>query len=159
VAGETQGQRPAIGEENLDFAPPPKGLGGTQRVSVAGNAWSIMALSKAREAAWKALKWVYSRDGMKGPMLDFVAWPSLNWAAGSAEWLDKFKGTHIADCAKAWETGGHDIMPLPEGDKAWTMMNDPLNQALRGEVTTREAMRESARQLNELFAQRPAAWR
>jgi hypothetical protein len=102
---------------------------------------------------------VYSREGFKGPMLDFVAWPSLTWAAGSAEWLDKFKGTHIADCAKAWETGGHDIMPLPEGDKAWTTMNDPLNQALLGQVTGWDAMRESARQLNELFARRPAAWK
>jgi len=58
-----------------------------------------------------------------------------------------------------WETGGHDLIVVPEGDKAWSTMNTPMNQALRGEIATRDAMRESARQLNELFAQRPAAWR
>jgi hypothetical protein len=96
---------------------------------------------------------------MSGPLLQFVSWPPLVWAAASPQWLDLFKGTHIADCARVWETGGHDLLPLPEGDTAWTTMNAPLNQALRGEVATREAMRESARQLNELFAQRPAAWK
>jgi ABC-type glycerol-3-phosphate transport system substrate-binding protein len=151
--------RAAIGAEHLDFAPPPKGPTGLQRVAVGGNAWSIMALSKARETAWKVLKWTFGKEGMAGPLLQFVSWPPLTWAAASPQWLDLFKGTHIADCARVWETGGHDLLPLPEGDLAWSTMNAPLNQALRGEIATREAMRESARQLNELFAQRPAAWR
>jgi hypothetical protein len=34
-----------------------------------------------------------------------------------------------------------------------------MNRALRGEIGTRDAMQESARQLNELFSQRPAAWK
>ena len=36
----------AIGMESLDFLPPPKGLTGLQTVRVAGNAWSIPALSR-----------------------------------------------------------------------------------------------------------------
>src|SRR4029450_10597672 len=50
--------RAAIGA----FAPPPKGPPGLQRVAVGGNAWSIMALSKAREAAWKVLKWTFGKE-------------------------------------------------------------------------------------------------
>ena len=48
---------------------------------------------------------------------------------------------------------------LPEGDKAWTTMNTPMNAALRGEVGTRDALQESARQLNQLFSERPAQWK
>lgn len=151
--------RAGIGAENLDFAPPPKGPTGIQRVSVGGNAWSIVALSKARDAAWQALKWTHTRDGMLGPQLGAVSWPPVIWAAQSPKWLEIFKGTNIPDCAKAWETGGHDLLVLPEGDKAWSTMNTPMNRALRGEIGTREAMQESARQLNELFGQRPAAWK
>jgi len=47
-----------------------------------------------------------------------------------------------------WQSGGHDILVLPEGDKAWTTMNTPTNAALRGETGTRDALQESARQLN-----------
>jgi ABC-type glycerol-3-phosphate transport system substrate-binding protein len=150
--------RAAIGAENLDFAPPPKGPTGIQRVSVGGNAWSILALSKARDAAWEALKWTYSKDGQQSPLLEGVSWPPIVSAASSPRWLEIFKGTHIADCAKTWETGGHDLLVLPEGTRAWTTMNDPVNRALTGDVGTRDALQESARQLNELFAQRPAAW-
>jgi hypothetical protein len=32
-------------------------------------------------------------------------------------------------------------------------------EALRGELSTRDALRECARQLSELFAQRPANWK
>ena len=39
--------RAAIGEQNLDFAPPPKGPTGVQTASVAGNAWSMLQLSKS----------------------------------------------------------------------------------------------------------------
>jgi multiple sugar transport system substrate-binding protein len=151
--------RAAIGSENLDFAPPPKGPTGLQTAAVYGNAWSMLALTKAKDAAWTVLKWIYSREGAVSPQIRAVAWPPLMWAANTPQWLDQFKGTHIADCVKVWETGGHDILALPEGDKAWTTMNAPVDRALAGEVATRDAMRESARQLNELFAQRPAAWK
>ena len=150
--------RTALGAENLDFAPPPKGPGGAQRVAVGTNAWSIMQLSKAKEAAWKVLKWTFTKEGMT-PLIPFFSWPALIWAANTPQWLEIFKGSRITDVSKVWETGGHDLMPLPEGDKAWTTMNGPINQALRGEVAIRDAMRESARQLNELFAQRPANWK
>ena len=151
--------RAAIGAENLDFAPPPKGPGGIQRASVGGNSWSILALSKARDAAWAVLRWTHTREGMLGPQLEGVSWPPLIFAANSPRWLEIFKGTHIQDCAKVWETGGHDLLVLPEGDEAWTTMNAPLTRALAGEVGTREAMRESAEALNQLFSRRPAAWK
>jgi hypothetical protein len=38
-------------------------------------------------------------------------------------------------------------------------MNGPLTRALAGEVGTRDALRESAAALNELFSRRPAAWK
>jgi hypothetical protein len=37
-------------------------------------------------------------------------------------------------------------------------MNAAFNKALAGEMNTPDAMRESARALNELFSRRPAAW-
>jgi multiple sugar transport system substrate-binding protein len=151
--------RAAIGNENLDFAPPPKGPTGIQRASVGGNSWSILALSKARDAAWAALKWTHTREGMLGPQLEGVSWPPLIFAASSPRWLDLFKGTNIQDCAKVWETGGHDLLVLPEGDEAWSTMNAPLTRALAGEIGTRDAMRESADALNQLFSRRPAAWK
>ena len=151
--------RAAIGAENLDFAPPPKGPGGAQRVAVAGNAWSILNSSKARDAAWAALHWTYTKEGQQSPLLEAVSWPPVVAAANSPKWLELFKGTRIADVSKVWESGGHDLLVLPEGDKAWTTMNTPMNAALKGELGTREALQESQRQMNELFAQRPANWK
>jgi multiple sugar transport system substrate-binding protein len=151
--------RAAIGAANLDFAPPPKGPTGIQTAAVAGNAWSMLALSKARDAAWTVLKWLYSKEGAVSPMIKAVAWPPLIWAANTPQWLDQFQGTNLADCVKVWESGGHDILALPEGDQAWSTMNAPIDRALRGELATREAMRESAAALNELFSRRPAAWK
>jgi ABC-type glycerol-3-phosphate transport system substrate-binding protein len=151
--------RTAIGAQNLDFAPPPKGPKGHQTATVGGNGWAIAALSKAREAAWRCLKWMHTKEGMLGPQIKAVSWPPVIWAASSPEWTEIFKGTRIDDVAKVWETGGHDLMVLPEGSKAWTTANTPLTAALRGEIATRAAMQESARQMNDLFAQRPAAWK
>ena len=151
---------PAIGPENLDFAPPPKGPKGAQHASVAGNAWALLSQSKAKDAAWQVLKWLYTtKEGQATPQIKAVAWPPLIATANSAAWLDQFKGTHIADCAKVWETGGHDILPLPEGTDGYTTMNGLLNKALAGAMNTRDAMQESARALNELFSRRPSAWR
>jgi len=151
--------RPAIGAENLDFAPPPKGPTGIQQARVAGNAWSILSLSKAQDAAWKVLRWLHTKEGMLTPAhLDFIAWPPLVWAGKDAKWLDRFKGTHIADCQKVWETGGHNLV-LPEGSDAFSVMNAPLAKALTGEIAPRDALRESAEKANELFARRPANWK
>ncbi|MGH2353140.1 MAG: ABC transporter substrate-binding protein [Chloroflexota bacterium] len=151
--------RLAIGAENLDFAPPPKGPRGHQTAAVGGNGWAISALSQAKEAAWRCLKWMHTKEGMLGPQLKAVSWPPVVWAASSPEWLEIFKGTHIGDVAKVWETGGHDFMVVPEGSKAWSAANEPMGQAIDGEIATRAAMQESARALNELFARRPAEWK
>ena len=72
--------RAGIGAQNLDFAPPPKGPGG-QTASVAGNAWSILQASKAKDAAWKALRWTHSKEGMLSPQIKAVAWPPRPGAA------------------------------------------------------------------------------
>ena len=153
--------RQAIGAANLDFAPPPKGPRGHQTATVGGNGWAISSLSKAKEAAWRCLKWMHSKEGMLTAQLKAVSWPPVIWAASSPEWLEIFKGTHIEDCSKVWQTGGHDLMVLPEGSRAWAIADSrgPLGAALRGEIPTRQAMQESARQMNELFSQRPPNWK
>jgi multiple sugar transport system substrate-binding protein len=151
--------RDAIGAEALDFAPPPKGPTGIQTAAVGGNGWGMLALSKAKDAAWSVLRWMHTRDGLfKTRMLQIVAWPPTQWAAEAPQWLDQFKGTRIADCTAVWRANGHDFLPMPESDNVM-VMNGPMNRALAGEMSTRDAMRESARQLNELIARRPAHWR
>ncbi|HEV2126208.1 MAG TPA: hypothetical protein VGW38_25915 [Chloroflexota bacterium] len=72
--------------------------------------------------------------------------------------MDQFKGTRIHDLQDVWRSGGHNQVVLPEGDVAIKTMNDPLARAVKGEITTRDAMRESAEALNVLFAQRPKEW-
>jgi hypothetical protein len=40
-----------------------------------------------------------------------------------------------------------------------TPATTPLGKALAGEISTKEALQESARLVNDLFSRRPAAWR
>jgi multiple sugar transport system substrate-binding protein len=61
--------RAAIGAENLDVAPPPKGPTGIQTAAVGGNSWAIMALSKVKDAAWEAIKANHSREALLGPQI------------------------------------------------------------------------------------------
>lgn len=151
--------RNGIGAENLDFAPPPKGPRGHQTATVGGNGWAISSLSQAKEAAWRCLKWMHTKEGMLGPQLQAVSWPPVIWAGSDPKWLEIFRGTKINDVSAVWESGGHDLMVLPEGSRAWSTANTPMSAALRGEIATRPAMQESARALNELFSQRPANWK
>ena len=140
--------------------PAAQGAGGQQTASRRGQRVVAMAnLSKAKEAAWRCLKWLHTKEGMLTPQLKAVSWPPLIWAGSAPEWLEIFKGTKINDVARVWETGGHDFLVLPEGSEAWTAANTPMSMALRGEIATRQAMQESARALNELFSQRPADWK
>jgi multiple sugar transport system substrate-binding protein len=151
--------RDALGAPNVDFAPPPRGPGGVQTAAVGGNSWSILSLSKSHDAAWEVLRWLYTREGLSTPWSTLVSWPPIVSFAATPQWLGQFEGTHMADCAEVWRKAGHDLLVLPEGNEAWTAMNAPLNRALTGEIAVRQAMQESARQLNDLFAKRPAAWR
>jgi multiple sugar transport system substrate-binding protein len=154
--------RVGIGNENLDFAPPPKGPTGIQTASVAGNAWSVLQLSKVKDAAWKALRWIHTKEGMLAPQIKAVAWPPLIWAADTPQWKDQFKGSKIAEVSKVWETGGHDLLVTPDSGDMWGLMSPgtpPLNKAFSGEVSMKEAMQESARLVNDLFSRRPAAWK
>lgn len=150
--------RPDIGAEHYDVVPPPKGPTGIQQARVAGNSWSVNSLSKAVEGGWAVLKWLHSKEGMLGKQLEVISWPPTIWAATSSQWLAQFKGTRIEDVQRVWQTAGHNQVVLPEGDVAIQTMNEPMNRALRGEIITRNAMRESADKLNQLFSQRPPEW-
>src|SRR5581483_2804984 len=150
--------RDAIGQENLDYAPPPKGPTGIQKARVAGNSWSILSLSKAQDAAWTVLRWLHTREGLISPQLKAISWPPLVWAAETPEWLEPYKGTHIADVTNVWRTNGHNEVVVPEGDKALQLMNQPVNRALAGEIATKEALRQGQDAVNQLFAQRPKEW-
>ena len=154
--------RAALGAENLDFAPPPRGPA-AQTAAVAGNSWSILNTTKVKDAAWKVLHWVQlTREGMLSPQINAISWPPLIWAADAPQWKDQFKGTKIADVSKVWETGGHDLLIAPDSAEMWPLMQastPPLNKAFLGELSTTDAMRESARQVNELISRRPPEWR
>src|SRR5919199_4995045 len=136
--------RTAIGVQNLDFAPPPKGK--VQMATVGGNAWAMSSLSKAQEAAWRCLKWLFSKEGQANePLLKAVSWPAIVATASTPQWLEIFKGTPIDDVSAVWQNGGHDLMGLPEGSKAWTTANTPMNDALAGKNAAQNAMQESPR--------------
>jgi ABC-type glycerol-3-phosphate transport system substrate-binding protein len=154
--------RAAIGAENLDFAPRPRGPV-AQSAAVAGNAWSILGTSKVKDAAWKVLRWVeLTREGMLSPQIKAIAWPPLIFAADAPEWKDQFKGTKIAEASKVWETGGDGILVAPDASELWGLMEAtaaPLNKAFLGELSVTDAMRESARLVNEQIARRPPEWR
>jgi multiple sugar transport system substrate-binding protein len=153
--------RAAIGEA-LDYAPPPRGPA-AQTAAMAGNAWSIMSTSRVKDAAWKVLKWVeLTKEGMLSPQIKAIAWPPLIAAADAPEWKDQFKGTRMAEAAKVWETGGRAILVTPDAGDLWGLMDagtPPLNKAFLGEQSVVDAMRESARQVNEVIARRPPEWR
>jgi multiple sugar transport system substrate-binding protein len=151
--------RPAIGAENLDFAPPPKGPTGIQTTAVGGNSWAIMGLSKVKEAAWEALKANHSKEALLGPQIQSIAWPPTIWAANSSQWLDQFKGTRIVEAQEVAQKSPHDYMIVPEGQEMLDLANAPLNRALKGEISTMDAMRQSADAVNALFARRPPEWR
>jgi hypothetical protein len=105
------------------------------------------------------LHWLHTKEGMlNASHLGSIAWPPLVWAGKDPKWLDQFKGTHIADCQKIWETAGHNLV-LPEGTDAFSVMNAPLAKVLTGEMAARDALRESADKANELFSRRPANWK
>jgi multiple sugar transport system substrate-binding protein len=146
-----------LGAANLDYAPPPKGPV-AQRAAVAGNGWSILLPSKVKDAAWTVLHWIHTPAGLVNtPQIQAVSWPPVISAASTPQWLDQFKGTHVTDVAAVWQTGGHDIIVVPEGDKAWSTMDKPIADARSGKLGIRDAMVQSADALNALFAQRPAA--
>ena len=85
------GIRPHLGEA-LDFLPPPKGL--DQRVTVLGNAYSIMSLSEAKDTAWDFLMWFHSDESMlETPHFGSIAWPPVIEYATHPKWLEPFKGT------------------------------------------------------------------
>jgi ABC-type glycerol-3-phosphate transport system substrate-binding protein len=150
--------RDAVGREHVDYVALPKGPGaqGTQTASMYGTSWSIMRVSKQRDDAWRALKWLYTRDALTTtPLLKAVSWPAVIWGQDLPEWQEQFRGTRVAEATRVWETGGWD-QSVPEGDAAWRAMNAPVAKAIRGEVGARDALREAATAVNELFNQRPA---
>jgi multiple sugar transport system substrate-binding protein len=151
--------RPAIGAENLDFAPPPKGPTGIQTTAVGGNSWAIMGLSKVKDAAWEALKANHSKEALLGPQIGSIAWPPTVWAASSPQWLDQFKGTHVVEVQDVAQKAPHDYMIVPEGQDMLDLANAPINRALKGEISTTEAMKQGADAVNELFSRRPPQWR
>jgi multiple sugar transport system substrate-binding protein len=150
----------AIGMQSLDFLPPPKGPAGLQTVRVAGNSWSIPSLSKNADAAWTVLKYNHTREGMLGPQLEAISWPPLIWAGTAPQWADRFAGTHIEAVRANWQKNGQNqVTGVPEGDTLLAEMNQPLTQALNGEISAREALRLSADKANAGFAKRPPEWR
>ena len=103
-----------------------------------------------------------TKEGMLSPQIKAIAWPPLIAAADAPEWKDQFKGTRMAEAARVWETGGRAILVTPDAGDLWGLMDagtPPLNRAFLGEQSVIDAMRESARQVNEVIARRPPEWR
>ena len=98
----------AIGRREPGLRPAPEGAGRCADGRAVGQLLVDPGPLKARDAAWQALQWTAHQGGHARAQLGVVSWPPLIWAANSPQWLDRFKGTHIADVTKVWETGGRD---------------------------------------------------
>jgi hypothetical protein len=99
---------------------------------------------------------------MLSAQIKAVAWPPLIWAADTPQWKEQFAGSKIAEVSRVWETGGHDLLVAPDSGDMWPLMGAttaPLKGAFDGVTSSREAMQESARLVNDLFSRRPAAWK
>jgi len=145
-------------EANLDIAPAPKGV--RQTSTLVGNAYSIMALSKAQETAWEFLKWLHSDKGVdESEYFGYIAWPPVIKHAAHPKWAKLFEGTQVTQVVDAWAKEGRPFPRVLEFDEAFPASNEPWQKALRGEITVAEGLRESAAKLNEIISRRPKEWR
>jgi hypothetical protein len=65
----------------------------------------------------------------------------------------------IAEAQDVAQKFPHDYLIVPEGQEMLELANGPMTRALRGEIATRDAMKQSADAVNALFAKRPPEWR
>ena len=111
-----------------------------------------------------------SGEGSTSPAADGTPQEVLwsNYAPPSdprSEWWKetwKATGLKIAEVSRVWETGGHDLLVTPDSGDMWPFMmatTAPLKGAFDGVTSTREAMQELARLVNDLFSRRPANWK
>ena len=140
----------ALGD-NLGVVPIPKGPAGISTNAVAGNAWSIMELSKVKDASWEVMKVLIGKPGQD--LWALTTFPALIESA--PVYTQTFPKLNWDPLVYHWSVEGRDYMVTPDAGAFWSAASEPFGPMFTGETTVQEAMRASANAANEVFAARP----
>ena len=140
----------ALGD-NLGVVPIPKGPAGISTNAVAGNAWSIMELSKVKDASWEVMKVLIGKPGQD--LWALTTFPALIESA--PVYTQTFPKLNWDPLVHHWSIEGRDYMVTPDAGAFWSAAGEPFGPMFTGETTVQEAMRASANAANEVFAARP----
>lgn len=145
-------------EERLDIAMPPKGI--EQTATLVGNGYSLMTLSPDQETAWSFLKYIHSDEGaVESDYFGYIAWPPIIRHGLFPKWAARYEGTQVEQVVNGWAAGGRPFPRVLEFSEAFGPSNEPWYQALKGEITVAEGLRQSADILNEIISRRPEEYR
>lgn len=145
-------------EDALDIAMPPRDQRST--ATLVGNGYSLMTLSPNQETAWSFLKYIHSDEGAEETdYFGFIAWPPIIRHGLFPKWAARYEGTQVEQVVNGWAAGGRPFPRVLEFSEAFGPSNAPWYQALRGEITVAEGLRQSADILNEVLDRRPEEYR
>ena len=145
-------------EDALDIAMPPRDQ--NQTATLVGNGYSLMTLSPNQETAWSFLKYIHSDEGAEETdYFGFIAWPPIIRHGLFPKWAARYEGTQVEQVVNGWAAGGRPFPRVLEFSEAFGPSNEPWYQALRGEITVPEGLRQSADILNEVLDRRPEEYR
>jgi ABC-type glycerol-3-phosphate transport system substrate-binding protein len=140
----------ALGDD-MGVTPIPKGPAGKATNAVAGNAWSILGLSKVKDAAWEIMRVLIGKPGQD--LWATTTFPAL--IASAPAYTKTFPKVNWDPLINHWAKEGRDYMVTPDASEFWTESGKALGPMFEGKTTVQEAMKASAAASNEVFKKRP----
>jgi multiple sugar transport system substrate-binding protein len=145
-----------LGRQNIEMLPLPVGPAKRRSHAVGTNAWSVGGSSKVKDAAWEVVKWLTGPGGQTGKGARIVPFPALLAGASSKEFADQYAGTKLKEVVDAWAKDSHDYIVTPDTTEMNRIHNVHATAAFEGKKTARQALKDSADEINAVFARRPA---
>ena len=143
-----------LGKGNVEMYPLPVGPAKRRSHAVGTNAWSVGGSSKVKDAAWDVVKWLTGTPGQTGKGARVVPFPALLAGANSKDFMDQYAGTKLKDVVDAWAKDSHDYIVTPDTTEMNRIHNVHASAAFEGTKTARQALRDSADEINQVFARR-----
>jgi len=119
------------------------------------NAWSLMALSKVKDAAWEALKVWNGEVGQK--LYAKIGYPAL--VKAGPEYHKQFPTIKWDPLVEHWRKAGRDYMVTVDMDEWQKAAHEQIAPVYEGKRTVPEGMKMSADAANAVFAKRPPEMR